>query len=397
MFFSASELQVEAPAFFEVPPFEGFEGPEKRLDIGFRRLHTFPHTNHTNANPRKPNHKTLLSITRDTWQEILNTVQCTIISKVITDHANAFVLSESSLFVYADRIMIKTCGTTTLLNCVSGIIDLASKECHMEIETLFYSHKNFNFPHKQPHPHTRWEDETAVLNQFFEGKHYVFGSPDKDHWSLYVYDDRRNSKRPTSKSLAPFSQSHTTKSPNTTLEIMMHNLDPVIMSQFYKRDGVTVQDTTKMSGISDFLPGSIIDAFQFEPCGYSMNGLWRGEGFEQLRIESETTGKKWYWTMHITPEDHCSYVSFETNAPLEHYTPLLNKVVKAFNPEKFSSVLITNEPCIKEEDPRDINSLFGDGELDGYFMQDVFENKCIGHQVLVCNYAKKVEKDKGER
>lgn len=29
----------------------------------------------------------------------------------------------------------------------------------------------------------------------------------------------------------------------------------------------------KMSGISDLIPGSVIDATMFNPCGYSMNGM----------------------------------------------------------------------------------------------------------------------------
>lgn len=55
------------------------------------------------------------------------------------------------------------------------------------------------------------------------------------------------------------------------------------MKQFYKTEGVTARDTTNNSGIAKLLPGSIIDDYQFEPCGYSMNGLL----------------KQWYWTIRI--------------------------------------------------------------------------------------------------
>lgn len=30
---------------------------------------------------------------------------------------------------------------------------------------------------------------------------------------------------------------------------------------------------TQMSGIRDLIPGSVIDATMFNPCGYSMNGM----------------------------------------------------------------------------------------------------------------------------
>lgn len=55
------------------------------------------------------------------------------------------------------------------------------------------------------------------------------------------------------------------------------------MEQFYKKEGVTSRDTTVSSGIAKLLPGSVIDDYQFEPCGYSMNGLL----------------KEWYWTIRI--------------------------------------------------------------------------------------------------
>ena len=45
-------------------------------------------------------------------------------------------------------------------------------------------------------------------------------------------------------------------------------------AQFCRGAGfVSAQQTTVSSGIADLLPGSDIDEFVFEPCGYSMNGL----------------------------------------------------------------------------------------------------------------------------
>jgi len=82
----------------------GFEGPEKRLELDFR------------PNPERP--EGLRGIDKELWQEMLNLAKCTIISHTKNEYFDAFVLSESSLFVYPTKVLLKTCGTTTLLKCI---------------------------------------------------------------------------------------------------------------------------------------------------------------------------------------------------------------------------------------------------------------------------------------
>lgn len=278
----------------------GFEGPEKKLEIRF-----------TIAKG-----KGLRSVSQERWQEVLDAVKCTIISCTKNEHIDSYVLSESSLFVYSNKIMIKTCGTTTLLHCVSGIQVLA-KEVNAEIDMILFSRKNLNFPTKQLYPHNNFDDEVHFLNKLFAGVGFVLGPVNKDNWHVYIADFR------TPKAVE--------SSTSQVFEVMMHDLDHEKMKQFYKQEGVTARDTTNSSGIAKLLPGSIIDEFQFEPCGYSMNGLL----------------KQWYWTIHITPEPHCSYVSFETNAPLGSYTRLLRHVLNVFKPGRATVVVMADAgaPC----------------------------------------------------
>ncbi len=107
-------------------PVTGFEGPEKRLEVIFK-----PTTHRSPA-------QGLRLINKEQWQEMLTLAKCTILNHTKNECFDAFVLSESSLFVYPTKIMIKTCGTTTLLNCISKLMEFASN-FELEVETLIYS------------------------------------------------------------------------------------------------------------------------------------------------------------------------------------------------------------------------------------------------------------------
>lgn len=48
-------------------------------------------------------------------------------------------------------------------------------------------------------------------------------------------------------------------------------------------------------------------------------------------------------TIHITPQQEFSFVSFETNVPQSSYKELISKVLKTFQPEKFVLTMFTNE------------------------------------------------------
>jgi len=274
----------------------GFEGPEKKLEIEFRA-----------SRAGEVVTDGLRIITQDEWSDILTLAKCSILNKTSNDFFDAYVLSESSLFVYPTKIMIKTCGTTTLLNTLSRIMELA-KRCHLEMDYIFYSRKNYNFPQRQAFPHFDFKHEVDFLKRTFpKGQAYILGDVTGDHWHLFVAD---------------YSGHHGN---GQTLEIMMSELDPQKMAQFYKTESfVSAKHTTETSGIGNLIPGTTIDEFQFEPCGYSMNGLKEGS----------------YSTIHITPEPHCCYVSFDTNFPQASYTALVQRVVEVFRPGKFQVALL---------------------------------------------------------
>eukprot|EP00659_Diplonema_papillatum_P004841 gene4841-7473_t len=264
----------------------GFEGPEKKVEIDFKQ--------------RLGLKDGLFLISDETWQKLLDFARCTIIGSKKSDNCRMYILSESSLFVYRRRVVIKTCGITTLLDIIPPLLQATSSARNewnavldeplgLETEYMSFSRKNFLWPERQPKPHGAFHQEIDFLTKYFEGgSGYVLGPLNKEHWNFFLADYTEE-------------QDAATNLPDQTLEVIMSGLSPERMQHFFNADGKkTSEQVTADSGIDAILPGSCIDAAVFEPCGYSMNGL-----FEDT----------YYWTIHVTPEDHCSYVSFETNAP----------------------------------------------------------------------------------
>uniref|UniRef100_A0A8D3E488 adenosylmethionine decarboxylase n=1 Tax=Scophthalmus maximus TaxID=52904 RepID=A0A8D3E488_SCOMX len=284
-----------------------FEGTEKLLEVWFSRQDETKGTGD------------LRTIPRFEWDKLLENVHCLIISVTKTDKQEAYILSESSMFVSKRRFILKTCGTTLLLQALVPLLELAREYCGFDaIENFFYSRKNFMKPTHQEFPHRNFQEEVDFLSQIFPSM-YLFTLDLPEFWE--------------------------NKHADQTLEVLMSDLDPAIMDQFYMKDGVSASDVTRMSGIRDLIPGSVIDATMFNPCGYSMNGM-------------KTDGT--YWTIHITPEPEFSYVSFETNLSATSYDDLIRKVVDIFKPGKFVTTLFVNQSS-------KCRSVFSSAQkLDGY-------------------------------
>lgn len=319
----------------------GFEGVEKKLEIQFRKTLSTP--------------EGLRAIPRERWDEILTLVNCKILSHAKNDYFDCYVLSESSLFVYPFKVILKTCGTTSLLRCLERLLETAKEFVpDTEVEFAYFARRNFLYPHRQHSPHTSFDEEIKYMNRVFgrQGEAFVFGPRTAHHWHLYVVD---------------FTDRDEITS-DVTLELMMTDLDRSVMEQFYRRaDFTSHKDVTKSSGIMDLVPGAITDEYQFEPCGYSMNGLLNDS----------------YFTIHITPEPHCSYVSFETNISLADYTKLIRDVVSLFKPGRFTVSLFSDSGALCG--PSSFNAF--SRELGNYtFKANTYHEFEGQYNVTVCNY-----------
>jgi len=302
-----------------------FEGTEKLLEVWFKASH--PDNDHTYD---------LRTIERKEWDELLKLVRCEIISVMSNDDMDSYVLSESSMFVTKDRFILKTCGTTTLLMAIDRLVELVKDRCGLDtVHDIFYSRKNFDRPDLQHQLHQSFDKEVSHLDKKFKnGAAYVLGRTNKDCWHLYTLDNG------------------CVEQPDQTFELLMWDMCPEKMKIFTKEICTNGQEASKKSGIIDIIPGIRIDDFLFEPCGYSMNGILPGG---------------YYITIHVTPEPHCSYVSFESNVPQESYDDLIKKVLDCFNPGKFLMTVFANKASIAREAHKQLEK---NDAIQGYLRHD---------------------------
>lgn len=278
----------------------GFEGPEKRLEVIIR-------------NTEFTDPKGFRSVDHSVWERVVGVLNAQIVSTLSNEEFDSFVLTESSLFVTANRVILITCGTTTLLNSLPEILDVVSM-IRAEVEWMSFMRKNFSFPWEQKPPHHNMSEENAVLKKYFPtGRPYIFGPVDSDHYFFFSFDDI---KRPTIEG-------------DTQMSMTMYDMDPEVAKNFYSEEfhptGEITEKIRAETGLCRILDdGWKVQDLQFAPCGYSVNAI---RGYE-------------YSTMHITPEDHCSFASYETNSRVANLAERMECVLGVFKPKRFTTIIL---------------------------------------------------------
>ncbi len=226
-----------------------------------------------------------------------------VLSKISSSKLDAYLLSESSLFVSDDCITMLTCGRTSLVRAASFLIDQIGPA---QLDFLSYERKNEYFPHQQE---TDFYKDLEVLQKQIPGKAYRFGFPDEHHLMVFHLDK-------------PF----TARGLDCTLEVLMYNLQGPARALF--DGGQTLENVRQLSQLGQIFPGFAIDDYLFQPCGYSLNAVKESE----------------YYTIHVTPEEDASYVSFETNVQLGNsMMQTLRNVVEVFQPRSFDLIFFHPE------------------------------------------------------
>ncbi|MCB9592321.1 MAG: adenosylmethionine decarboxylase [Sandaracinaceae bacterium] len=290
-----------------------FEGPEKKVELAV-----------------VDGHPSLRGLGDAFWRGVVRAAQAEVLSVISNDHLDAYLLSESSLFVYDGFVTMITCGKTTLVEAVDAMLERIPPKA---ISVLVYERKNEHFPHEQP---TSFFEDGRRLVTRLPGRAVRFGV-EHEHAVRMFHTTREHRPEPDDR----------------TLEILMHGIDPKRTEPF--RGPRPEGGIAHALGLDLALAGHTVDEHFFEPTGYSLNAIRDAA----------------YTTLHVTPQRLGSYVSFETNAAdfRGHLQELVCEVVGVFAPESFDVVVF--EP---HEAPIEL-------QLDGYVVRKHVREPVCGYHV----------------
>ncbi len=297
-----------------------FEGPEKKVELAVR-----------------DGFAPLRGLGEERWRAVVSAADAHVISRLSNEQMDAYLLSESSLFVYDSFVTMITCGRTQLVNAVAEMLSFIPPE---EVAVLIYERKNEHFPEQQ---HTSFLEDARRLREWLPGAAVQFGA-EHDHAVRLFHTTRAYRPDPN----------------DTTLEVLMHGIEPRRAEAFCAAGsrGSGSDSLAQRVGLDRILDGFRLDEHAFEPAGYSLNAVRDGD----------------YFTIHVTPERVGSYVSFETNVDFRaDPSGLVARVIDCFAPESFDVVSFV--PA--EGPPSEPLAV----ELPGYLLRKQVQEPLSGYQV----------------
>ena len=139
-----------------------FEGSEKKIEVIFNS-----------------NSPSLFKQPVSFWKKLVQTSGAEIISCSKFPKIHSYILSESSLFVWDQRLILITCGKTTLSKSLIKILKNFPKNF---IEVCFFQRKNEFFPQIQK---SCFHKDLDKIKQKIQGKAYRFGPLHDHHFFLF--------------------------------------------------------------------------------------------------------------------------------------------------------------------------------------------------------------------
>ena len=260
-----------------------FEGSEKKAEVVMDRAGGAP---------------PLLGLGRGFWEDVARAAGAAVLSETSDGRCRAFLLSESSLFVWDRSVLMITCGTSDL---VGGVLRLLGEVGASRVASLIYQRKNEYHRHLQA---STFHDDAARLGAVVEGRAVRFGHAGEHHNLVFH-------------TVGPFRP----EEDDVTTELLMHHIRGP-RAGLFRAGGAGAPDLRGALGLGPFLDGFAIDDHAFAPRGYSLNAVRDGR----------------YMTLHVTPEEDGSYASFETNLPPSARPGLLAALLGTFRPFSFDLI-----------------------------------------------------------
>lgn len=238
----------------------------------------------------------LRSLPLDFWQQTLSLAGAEILSQLSNQTCDAYVLSESSLLVWERKLLLITCGNTRLVDAVSYVLEQIGTEA---ISSFSYQRKSEFLSHLQA---SRFEDDVEQLRSQLSGTAYRVGHLDNHHHYLFC------SK--------PVVQS------DASACLLMYHIKGEL-AKYLRSDNQSSHEIRKRLQLERLLPEFKFDDYLFKPCGYSVNGIFEDQ----------------FITIHITPQEHSSYVSIETNLNFSQYPfNIFSELLNILNPSSWDII-----------------------------------------------------------
>ena len=259
-----------------------FEGSEKRVEVLV-----------------SPATRSLRLLDEQFWSDVVACADAEILSKMGNECCDAYLLSESCLFVWDDKLLMLTCGTTTLVDAVIFFVDKLGESA---IASVSYQRKSEYLSHLQT---SSFEEDLSRLRTKLSGSAYRVGHLDTHHHYIFTSDPQTQPLKAKSNS-----------------ELLMYHIKGEV-ADYLRSDTQSCEGIRELLALEHLFPDFRFDDHLFTPFGYSINGLWEDK----------------YMTIHITPQEQSSYVSIETNLHFELYpfnifSALLNKL----NPQSWDVI-----------------------------------------------------------
>ena len=261
----------------------------------------------------------LFDLKESFWEALVQSAKAQVISQISTPTCRAYLLSESTLLVWPHRMTLVTCGQTSLVSATLYFLNKVKKE---NVKNIVFERKNEKNPHQQS---SCFFGDIEEINKIFKGHSYCFQSQGGPLLYLYETDKKVD-----------------ISSKDKTLEILSHDIGSSA------RDFLTThhrkEEIREFFGIDKIFKNFEVDDFVFKPFGYSLNALL----------------EEFYYTIHVSPQEEASYMSFETNC-LDLHEEVLFRILNVLRPRTCEVILFSK------------NSQLSFRPIEGYFQSNLIE------------------------